>query len=134
VVRHRRAEQTPLDALEEVFLRQLDSRDAISGLSDMPEVIAYGRMVIETPSLAAALNRYQERSTRLLAEALREASPSMNAMTARLAACQISAVQFLLIHANQERVVGGAPPDSVAVTARQDAQAAFESLRNGLRL
>ncbi|MER6466380.1 TetR/AcrR family transcriptional regulator [Streptomyces sp. NPDC001288] len=134
VVRGRRTDQSPLDALEEMFLSQLDARDAISGLSDRPEVIAYSRMVIETPSLATALNRYQERSTRLLAAALEEASPSLTAMTSRLAACQISAVQFLLIRANQERVVGGAAPDSVAAEARQDALTAFESLRNGLRL
>lgn len=58
VVRGRRADEDPLDALRRHFLAGLERRDPVTGLNDHAEVLAYHRMVFSTPSLAARLFRH----------------------------------------------------------------------------
>ncbi|MFF4709350.1 TetR/AcrR family transcriptional regulator [Streptomyces sp. NPDC001288] len=132
VVRERLPGKSPLDALADHFIASLAARDPITGLNDNPDVIAYGKLVFGTPVLTAARSRYQDRCEQLLGEALRETVPGQDPLRARLAACQISAVLFLLMRTNRERVADGTPADTLAVRARDDAATAFTMLRQGL--
>ncbi|WP_420031471.1 TetR/AcrR family transcriptional regulator [Streptomyces sp. cg28] len=132
VVRERIPGKSPLDALTDHFLAQLAARNAITGLCDKPEVIAYNQLLFGTPSLAGARARYQERMTELLTDALHESAPEQPALTARLAAGQITMTQMLLMRTNQERMAQGTTADGLAAQARDEAAGAFAMLRGGL--
>ncbi|HTF12739.1 MAG TPA: TetR family transcriptional regulator, partial [Asanoa sp.] len=60
VVRDRSEGERPLAALRRHFLDGLRDRDPVTGLNDHPQVLAYHRMVFETPSLAARVASYTE--------------------------------------------------------------------------
>lgn len=135
VVRGRSPGEAPLDALHRHLRSALERRDPISGLCDHPDVVAFYRLVVETPALAAALVRYLSRGEAALAAALRETAPRDTPyaeQTARLAACQILAVQRALAHANQVHILAGQTADSRAPDALAEAEHAFELLRGGL--
>ncbi len=135
VVRGRRPGEAPLDALHRHLRSALERRDPISGLCDHPDVVAFYRLVVETPALAAALVRYLSRGEDALAAALRETTPRgapYAEQTARLAACQILAVQRALAHANQVHILGGQTADTRVTDALAEAEYAFELLRGGL--
>jgi AcrR family transcriptional regulator len=135
VVRHRSPGQAPLDALHRHLRSALKRRDPISGLCDDPDVVAFYRLVVETPALTAALTRYLGRSEDALAAALREATPlevPRAEQTARLAACQIAAVLRVLAHENQIRISAGQTADARAADAVAEANHAFDLLRGGL--
>ncbi len=135
VVRHRSQGQAPLDALHRHLRSALKRRDPISGLCDDPNVIAYYRLVVETPALTAALTRYLSRSEDALMAALREATPPEvphAVPTARLAACQIIAVLRVLAHDNQVSICAGQTADARAADAVTEANHAFDLLRGGL--
>ncbi|GAA2775479.1 TetR/AcrR family transcriptional regulator [Saccharopolyspora taberi] len=131
VVRERPGGQAPLDALREHHLRGLKERDPITGLSDEEEVLAYNRLLYGTPGLVARLSRFTDRSTELLAEALRDAVGSGD-LVARLAAGQIVAVQRLLALENYERLAAGESARKRYPAAVKDANRAFELLGSGL--
>lgn len=135
VVRGRRPGEAPLDALHRHLRSALERRDPISGLCDHPDVVAFYRLVVGTPALAAALVRYLSRGEDALAAALRETTPRgapYAEQTARLAACQILAVQRALAHTNQVHILAGRTADSRAPGALAEAEHAFELLRGGL--
>ena len=133
VVRTRPAGVAPLAALHEHLRAALGRRDPITGLCDVPEVVRFYRLVVDTPALSAALVRYHARGEDALADALSEAVPDGgSALTARLAAGQILSVLRTLAHANQSRIAAGTAADVVAPEALAEADHAFALLGSGL--
>jgi AcrR family transcriptional regulator len=135
VVRGRHPGEAPLDALHRHLRSALERRDPITGLCDQPDVVAFYRLVVGTPTLTAALTRYLTRGEDTLATALREAMPldvPLAEQTARLAACQILAVQRSLAHANQIGIAAGQTAHARAPEALAEADHAFNLLRKGL--
>ncbi|MEU7132567.1 TetR family transcriptional regulator [Streptomyces sp. NPDC046261] len=132
VVRGRAAGQAPLAALRAHFHARLDARDPITGLCDVPAVLAFRDMLYSTPSLQARLGRYADEDERALAEALAE-TDGTNGVTARLAAAQIIAVHHVLARDNWLRLTsGGSLTDDVLRAAHADAGRAFDLLGAGL--
>jgi AcrR family transcriptional regulator len=135
VIRQRRPSQAPLDALQQHVRSALKRHDPISGLCDDPAVVAFYRLVIHTPALNTALLRYQVRGEDALAAALHETTPAdipLAEQTARLAACQILAVQRALAHANQACIAAGQTAHAREPAALAEANNAFDLLRKGL--
>lgn len=117
---------SPLDALRRNFLAGLDRHDPITGLNDHPAVLAFHRLLYGTPSLAARLYGYLERSEEALAEALG------GGLQARLAAGQIIAVQRVLALENWRRMAEGESAQDVHGDAVAAAERAFEQLGTGI--
>ncbi|MFF7443631.1 TetR/AcrR family transcriptional regulator [Streptomyces sp. NPDC008122] len=119
--------RAPLDALCEHLLAGLQRRDPVTGLCDVPAVLAYHRLLYGTPALLAGIHAYQQRSEEALARAL-----GGDPLTARLAAGQITAVLRILANENVARLTAGEALDAVARDAMAAAREAFRSLREGL--
>lgn len=134
VVRDRPADESPLDALHRHLRITLEQRDPITGLCDTPEVVAFHRLVRDTPALSTALQRYHARSVEALTSALLGAAREAphQELTARLAASQIFVVLRELADANQRRVIAGQSADALAPAALAEADHAFDLLRGGL--
>ncbi|MFL4908998.1 TetR/AcrR family transcriptional regulator [Streptomyces sp. MMS24-I2-30] len=132
VVRARPPRSAALTALREHFLDGLRERDPITGLNDHPQVRTLTRMILDTPSLVARMERFKAGAERALAEALRETS-GIPELTARLAAVQIVGVQWALAGDNAERLAHGESADARYPGAVADAEHAFALLENGLR-
>jgi AcrR family transcriptional regulator len=134
VVRDRPADESPLDALHRHLRITLEQRDPITGLCDTPEVVAFHRLVRNTPALSTALQRYHARSVEALTSALLGAAREAPhpELTARLAASQIFVVLRELADANQRRVIAGQSADALAPAALAEADHAFDLLRGGL--
>ncbi|MEU8876053.1 TetR/AcrR family transcriptional regulator [Streptomyces javensis] len=132
VLRARPPRTTPLTALREHFLKGLRERDPITGLNDHPQILKLTRMILDTPSLVARMERFKAGAERELAQALRETADTPE-LTARLAAVQIVAVQWSLAQDNTQRVTYGEPADDRYPGAVADAEHAFALLENGLR-
>ncbi|MFF2013355.1 TetR family transcriptional regulator [Streptomyces sp. NPDC058195] len=126
VVTGRADTESPLDALRRHFLDGLARRDPVTGLCDVPEVLAYQRMLYAAPSLVARMSAYQSRSEAALAGALGDR------MQDRLAAGQISAVLRVLALENWRRMDAGEHADQVYGEAVEAAGLAFAQLRDGL--
>lgn len=126
VVAGRPSGDSPLDALRRHFLDGLDRRDPVTGLCDVPEVLAFLRLLYGTPSLVARMYAYQGRSEAALARALGGGPPE------RLAAGQIIAVLRILALDNWRRIDAGESADRVYPGAVQAAEQAFVQLRTGL--
>ncbi|SLM01642.1 TetR family transcriptional regulator [Actinoplanes sp. SE50/110] len=131
-VSSRPAGRSPLDALHRRFLDGLATRDPVTGLNDVPQVLAFHDLVFSTPSLATRVYDYQLRDERSLAESLATATP--DPLTARLAAAQILAVQRVLARENWRRLTAGATADDLYPAAVEAANRAFDQLRSGLPL
>ncbi|KJK55692.1 TetR/AcrR family transcriptional regulator [Saccharothrix sp. ST-888] len=147
VVRARAAGESPLAALRRHFLDLLADRDPITGLCALPEVLAFRRLVYETPSLSSHLLDYVAADTEALAGALaetagaaggqegngagEEAGGGVPGLTARLVAAQYLAAHQTLAYANWARVAAGTPLPEAAVQAVADAETAFALLGSG---
>jgi hypothetical protein len=123
---------SPLDALHEHTRSALDRRDPITGLCDDPGVIAFYRLVTDTPALSAAQARYLTGGEDALTAALHESAPDAPELAARLAAGQILHALRTLGHANQARIAAGATADELAPVAAAEAELAFDQLGSGL--
>ncbi|MFE2518775.1 TetR/AcrR family transcriptional regulator [Streptomyces mirabilis] len=117
---------SPLTALRRHFLDGLERRDPVTGLNDAPQVRAYHRLLYGTPSLAAGMFSYLERSEAALAGALG------GDLGARLAAGQIIAVQRVLALENWRRIADGEAVEQVRPDAVAAAEEAFAQLAAGL--
>ncbi|MFF4621728.1 TetR family transcriptional regulator [Nonomuraea jabiensis] len=131
VVRARPTGVGPLVALRDHFLDGLRDRDPVTGLNDVPEILALIRMITETPALRARATRFQEGSERALAEAL-QVTAGVPALTARLAASQVVGVHWLLSLDNSGALAGGQSADERYPQAVADAEHAFTLLSEGL--
>ncbi|SEC01614.1 DNA-binding transcriptional regulator, AcrR family [Amycolatopsis tolypomycina] len=130
VVRARRPDQGPLAALREAFLRGLEEREPVTGLCDLPAVVAVFRLVTGTPALAARLAEFTSAGEVALAAALAEAG--VGAPDASLAAAQIAAVRRTLAGANMAAVAAGVPADRRLPAAVAAAERAFTLLSSGV--
>ncbi|MCX4970291.1 TetR/AcrR family transcriptional regulator [Streptomyces sp. NBC_00654] len=126
VVTGRPAGETPLDALRRNCLDGLERRDPVTGLCDVPQVLAYQRLLYGTPSLVARMYAYQGRSEAALARALGDGTAE------RLAAGQIVAVLRILAMENWRRIDAGESAEQVYESAVRAAELAFAQLRTGL--
>ncbi|MFF8917709.1 TetR/AcrR family transcriptional regulator [Streptomyces sp. NPDC015032] len=126
VVAARADDESPLDALRHHFLDGLERRDPVTGLCDVPEVLAFQRLLYGTPSLVARMYAYQGRSEAALARALGDR------VRDRLAAGQIIAVLRILALENWRRIDQGKTADQVYASAVEAAELAFVQLRTGL--
>ena len=132
VVRGRPPDVTPLDALRDHIRSALGRQDPITGLCDHPAVVAFYRLVSDTPALGAAMARYLTAGEDALTAALHESAPDTPELAARLAAGQILFVLRTLGHANQVRIAAGATADELAPVAADEAELAFDQLSSGL--
>ncbi|MCN9245000.1 TetR/AcrR family transcriptional regulator [Streptomyces sp. RY43-2] len=123
VVRDRRPGAEPVTALHQHFRAGLDRYDPVTGLNDHPEVVAFHRLVFNTPSLAGRLTQYQLQDEKALADALGEG------IQARLRAAQVLAVQRVLARANWQKIADGRTAQDVHPEAVADADQAFSQLR-----
>jgi len=130
VVRDRRTDEAPLDALHQHFADGLRRRDPVTGLNDHPEVLAFHRMVFSTPSLATRIGRHAEQDESELVEALVEAGQPD--LVARLMAGQVVTVQRILARRNWRWLADGSSADDAYPQAVRDADQAYQLLRCGL--
>ncbi|MEU6014978.1 TetR family transcriptional regulator [Streptomyces sp. NPDC047515] len=126
VVAARGEDESPLQALHRHFLDGLERRDPVTGLCDVPQVLAFQRLLYGTPSLVARLYGYQGRSEAALARALGDR------VRDRLAAGQIIAVLRILALENWRRMDAGDSADQTYGSAVEAAELAFVQLRSGL--
>jgi AcrR family transcriptional regulator len=131
VVRERPAGQPPLAALRDHFLHRLRARDPITGLCDLPEVIALVRLLLGTPALLARMQQFIAAGEHALAEALRDTA-GVPLSIAGLAAAQISGVQWTLSMGNQSRMAAGVSADDAFPEALALAEEGFRLLADGL--
>ncbi|MFJ5777029.1 TetR family transcriptional regulator [Streptomyces sp. NPDC093094] len=131
VVSARPADVGPLTALRGHFLDGLRRRDPVTGLNDIPAILALTRMVRETPALRTSAIRFQDGSERALAQALGETA-EVPALTARVAAKQVVGLHWLLSMDNFQAVAGGMSADERYPAAVTDAEHAFALLSEGL--
>jgi AcrR family transcriptional regulator len=133
VVRDRRPGQSAVDALREHFLGALRDRDAFTGLNDVPTVLAVTRLVTSTPSLVARVHDFANRTQTSLARALAETTGAApDDLLPRLAAAQLTSVQFTLSADNRRALSAGQSADERYPTAKADAEQAFALLDAGL--
>ncbi|WP_405389456.1 TetR/AcrR family transcriptional regulator [Streptomyces sp. NBC_01102] len=134
---------SPLDALHRHHLDGLERGDPVTGLCDVPAVLAFHRLLYGTPSLVARLYAYQGRSEAALALALSRGATADGSrgdggpdagisVPARLAAGQIVAVLRILAEENWRRIDAGESAGQVYGDAVTSAELAFVQLRNGL--
>jgi AcrR family transcriptional regulator len=130
VVAARAGGESPIDALHRRFRDGLDARDPVTGLNDVPQILAFHDLVFSTPSLATRVHEFQARDEESLARAL---DPTVaDPLTARLAAAQILAVQRVLAQENWRRLTAGESADALHPIAAEAADRAFTQLRDGL--
>ncbi|MET7990547.1 TetR family transcriptional regulator [Amycolatopsis sp. NPDC005232] len=129
VVREHR--DAPLPALREHFLDGLRRHDPITGLCDLPQVLALYRLIMGTPTLLPSVLRFRESGELALAAELGE-SPDLPPLTARLAAAQIASVQWRLSRENHHRMANGVSATDAYPEAVAAAELGFDLLMNGL--
>jgi AcrR family transcriptional regulator len=141
----------PVDALHRHFRAGLDLRDPVTGLNDVPEVLAYHRMVFATPSLAHRVIAQMESDEAALALALYESArdPSPIAENAEsvtaagtavavptrfaVLAGQIVATQRILARENWRKLSAGHTAGELLDEAIAAADEAFGLLHDALK-
>lgn len=135
VVRGRPPGEAPLAALRRWFRAGLDAREPITGLCDHPRVLAFHRLVFDTPSLAARVAGLGGAEVDALAAALTDTVDDTvdgaGGSRPRLLAVQVIAVRDALARANWAAIAGGRSADDVHPRACADAADAFALLERG---
>ncbi|WP_327092043.1 TetR/AcrR family transcriptional regulator [Nonomuraea sp. NBC_01738] len=121
----RAASGDPVATLRVHFLDGLHRRDPVTGLNDVPGVIAYHRLVFDTPSLLQRVSHYMARDEVVLAEALGE---RYGELTGAVLAAQVLATQRVLARRTWQRLADGASADAVYPEAVSEAERAFALL------
>lgn len=124
VVRDRTPGQTPLEALHRHFAQGLQERDPVTGLCDHPNVLAFHRLVFDTPSVAARLVEYGTADADALAAEL-------GGPAGRLVAAQFVVVRQLLARDNWAELAAGRTAEEVYPEAAEAADLAFGLLTKG---
>ncbi|MFI6325003.1 TetR/AcrR family transcriptional regulator [Nonomuraea sp. NPDC050556] len=124
VVHDRAPGQTPLEALHRHFTQGLQERDPVTGLCDHPNVLAFHRLVFDTPSVATRLVEYRTADADALAAELGGAA-------GRLIAAQYVVVRQLLARDNWAELAAGRTADEVYPEAVEAADLAFGLLTQG---
>jgi hypothetical protein len=125
----RAAGTSPLAALRAHFLAGLRAGDAVTGISDQPEVGRVYELIINTPALADGLVRYSTRAEAALADAIAESDD--DPLRPTLAAAAIIAVQRALSQANQRAIAAGQRARTRLPAAIEAAERAFTLLQQG---
>ncbi|MBB5081438.1 TetR/AcrR family transcriptional regulator [Nonomuraea endophytica] len=115
----------PLPALRAHFLAGLDRRDPVTGLNDHPAVLAFHRMVFDTPSLAARVAVYVAADESALADAL---TARYDELSAALLAAQMLAAQRVLARRTWLELSLGRTAQVVHPEAVAAAERAFHQL------
>ncbi|WP_181019583.1 TetR/AcrR family transcriptional regulator [Nonomuraea typhae] len=119
----------PVAALHAHFLDGLDRRDPVTGLNDHPEVLAFHRLVFDTPGLAARLAVHVAADEAALAEALlAHPGGAFDDLEAGLLAAQVVAVQRVLARRTWRELAAGRTAAAVHPEARAAAGRAFTRL------
>jgi AcrR family transcriptional regulator len=105
--------------LRDEFLAGLERRDPVTGLNDHPEVLAYYRLVFETPSLAIRVQQFIAEDQAALAGALG------NDLTAEVGAAQLISTQQVLARRNYLAMAAGISAAKQYPTARAEAITAY---------
>ncbi|MFI6297211.1 TetR family transcriptional regulator [Nonomuraea sp. NPDC050790] len=110
----------PVAALHAHFVDGLARRDPVTGLNDHPEVLAFHRMVFDTPSLAARVAVYTAADEAALAAAL---TGPFDELSAALLAAQALAAQRVLarrtwLELARGRTAAEVHPEAVAAADR----------------
>ncbi|HEV3361191.1 MAG TPA: TetR family transcriptional regulator [Pseudonocardiaceae bacterium] len=129
VVRYREPGQSPLDALLAHFVAGLWNGDAITGISDNPQVRQVYELITGTPALAERLLRYAARGEAALTTALAEVD--FDPIRPALTAAAIIAVQRTLSETNQRLITSGTRAAARLPDAITEAERAFALLRDG---
>ena len=119
------SELPPLAALHAALPRRAGAARPGHRAQRLPQVLAYHRLVFETPALASRVASYAADDEAALAAAL-------SGPDARVAASQIVAVQRVLARDNWARLVAGESADARLPGAIADADRAYGLLRGGL--
>jgi AcrR family transcriptional regulator len=130
-VRGRRDGAHALTALREHFLDGIRRHDPFTGCSDLRQVLALYRLVLETPALGSHLLAFLAAGERALADALVERD-GLDRDTSRLVAAQVIAVQRALSEGNYRRIVAGRSAAEVEADALAAAAIGFDLLRDGV--
>ncbi|MEU1391188.1 MULTISPECIES: TetR family transcriptional regulator [unclassified Nonomuraea] len=128
VVRGRAPGEHPVAALRRHHLDGLAAHDPVTGLNDHPEVLAFHRMVFDTPSLAVRLFHHMTQDEAELTEAL---AASMDELTAALLAAQALTVQRVLARRTWAQLAGGRPLAEAEADAVRAAEHAYALLMDG---
>lgn len=131
VVADRPTGQSALNALEEHFVQALAERDPSAGLTDVPHIVGFYRMITETPALNARLYRFNVAGGEALAQALIDTADT-EPMFAMLAAAQLVSVRWTLAQDNIRKIEAGATADELYPAAVRNARRAYTMLREGL--
>ncbi|QNE16667.1 TetR family transcriptional regulator [Kribbella qitaiheensis] len=107
--------------LRDAFVAGLDRRDPVTGLNDDPEVLAYYRLVFETPTLAIRVQQFIAEDQTALADALG------NDLTAEVAAAQLISTQQVLARRNYRAMAGGITAAKQYPTAHAEALTAYST-------
>ncbi len=120
------ASDSPVDALRDHFLAGLARRDPVTGLNDDPDVLAYNRLVFNTPALETRLARFIASDQQALAVALG------NNLQAEVAAGCLISVHQILSRRNWRAMSSGTSADAYYPTARAEAVTAYNRLTRGV--
>jgi AcrR family transcriptional regulator len=112
----------PVEALRDHFLAGLKRHDPVTGLNDVPEVLAFYRLVFTTPALETRLTQFIAGDQQALAVAL-----GNNLRAEVTAACVISILQ-VLSRRNWQAMTSGISASTYYPTAHAEAVTAFNSL------
>ncbi len=131
VVRARPEGQSPLTALREHFVHQVQQHDPATGICLGVEVIAFHTLILSTRSLLVRLTELAVRSERALAVALREL-PGVDPLAAQVVAAQVVGAQRALVATNFDRVQAGTEAGELVELGVRDAERTFALLASGL--
>ncbi len=128
VVLGRSSGTSPLAALHAHFQHGLDARDPVTGLNDHPQVLAYHRLIFETPALAGRVAAHAAADEESLAEALGDTPEPVDLV----AAGQIVTVRRILARENWRHLAAGVSAQARYPGALAAADDAFALLAGGL--
>jgi AcrR family transcriptional regulator len=109
-------------ALRDHFVDGLKRRDPVTGLNDNPGVLAYHRLVFNTPALATRVNQFIAADQAALADVLG------NGLAGELAAADLMTTQQVLARRNWAALSNGITADTQYRTAVAEAKQAYNRL------
>ncbi|MBL1078127.1 TetR family transcriptional regulator [Nocardia sp. 2] len=128
-VRERRSGESALAALRRVYLEWAAERNPIQGFSG-PE---FGRLMTESPALAARVREFHEARENRLAETLAaETHAAADDFTPRIVAALLGGIHRALFEDTLRRTVDGVPDDANAALLVERTRAAFDVLEPAL--
>ncbi|QLY30633.1 TetR/AcrR family transcriptional regulator [Nocardia huaxiensis] len=128
-VRERQPGESALAALRRGYLAWLAERNPIQGFAGP----AFGRLMLDSPALAARVREFHEEREHRLAEVLaEETQAAAGDFTPRIAAALLGSVHRALFEETLRRTVAGEDNDAIAAIVTEYAQAAFDTLEPAL--